>query len=263
MCWLSKTCTSEEEQKRHARVYRETREPYCRSAVRVRPVGVSRNPAIDQLGRGDEPLFTCQRCAAERLWHACGTSEPAPEASFTGGSRVHGAPDPVSALGGNKQGRDRSRDRIARPHREWADLCSEGRGTVLDFCCISQPGGQETGVAVAPSPMPVAVSLLDASDTGFPPCPDSNLVSVLHSGMSERTRVAEPGSSVWMSGNEVYVESGDLPEKAIPNEESQIPAQENKLEDGDAHEHIPVTRGREVPPSAGNGVPRCHARADA
>src|SRR5262250_2839850 len=67
MCWLSKTCTSEEEQKRHARVYRETREPYCGSAVRVRPVGVSRNPAIDQLGRGDEPLFTRPRCAAERL----------------------------------------------------------------------------------------------------------------------------------------------------------------------------------------------------
>src|SRR6516162_4297637 len=85
MCWLSKTCTSEEEQKRHARVYRETREPYCGSVVRVRPVGVSRNPPIDQLGGGDEPLFTRQRCAAERLWHACGTSEPAPEASFTGG----------------------------------------------------------------------------------------------------------------------------------------------------------------------------------
>src|SRR6516165_3986690 len=92
MCWLSKTCTSEEEQKRHARVYRETREPYCGSVVRVRPVGVSRNPPIDQLGRGDEPLSTRQRCAAERLWHACGTSEPAPEASFTGGSRVHGPP---------------------------------------------------------------------------------------------------------------------------------------------------------------------------
>ena len=38
--------------------------------------------------------------------------------------------------------------------------------------------------------MPVSVSLLDASDTRFPPCPDSNLVSVFHSGMSERTRVA-------------------------------------------------------------------------
>ena len=49
------------------------------------------------------------------------------------GAECTARPDPVSALGGNKQGRDRSRDRIARQHREWADLCSEGRGTVLDF----------------------------------------------------------------------------------------------------------------------------------
>jgi len=58
-----------------------------------------------------------------------------------------------------------------------------------------------------------------------------------------------------VSRNKVQLDSGDVPQKAKPDEEPQVPAQQEELHYGDADEHVPEAGGGQVPASAGIGVP--------
>jgi hypothetical protein len=53
----------------------------------------------------------------------------------------------------------------------------------------------------------------------------------------------------------MQVQSGHTPEKAIPDEEPHIPAQEQELQDRDAYKHVPVTGEGQIPAAAWHRVP--------
>ena len=53
-----------------------------------------------------------------------------------------------------------------------------------------------------------------------------------------------------------------MPEKAKPDEEPQVPAQEEELDDGDADEHVPEAGGAQIPQSARYGIPNGGVRSD-
>jgi len=56
-------------------------------------------------------------------------------------------------------------------------------------------------------------------------------------------------------GNEIQVDARYLPEKAEPDEESEIPSQQDELHDGKGDEDIPVTGWRQAPPAFRQGIP--------
>jgi hypothetical protein len=85
-----------------------------------------------------------------------------------------------------------------------------------------------------------------------------------HGTLSEKDRTegvgalaheGETSTAIRVSRNEIKVDSGDLPEKTKPDEEPQIPAQKDELQNGDADEHIPETSRGKVPASTGIGIP--------
>jgi hypothetical protein len=74
-------------------------------------------------------------------------------------------------------------------------------------------------------------------------------------GVSTLAQEAETSGAIRVSRNEFQVDSGDVPEKAKPDEEPQIPAQQEELYNRYADEHVPEAGGGQVPRSTGHGIP--------
>src|SRR3954462_8546201 len=58
-----------------------------------------------------------------------------------------------------------------------------------------------------------------------------------------------------MRGDEVKFDPGDVPKKAIPDKQPQIPAQQQELKQRNAHENIPKACWSQVPACAGHCIP--------
>src|SRR5215469_13621950 len=76
------------------------------------------------------------------------------------------------------------------------------------------------------------------------------------------TQKGETRATVRMGRNEIQVESRYLPEKAKPDEEPQVPAQEHKLRDRDTDKNVPVASRSQVPASVWQRIPRCGVDRD-
>src|SRR5215813_4646059 len=73
--------------------------------------------------------------------------------------------------------------------------------------------------------------------------------------IGEAPEEAKTSSSVCVGGNQVQGNPGDLPEEAIPDQESHIPAKQDELQDRNAYENIPEARWRQIPPATWHCIP--------
>src|SRR5215467_6031952 len=74
--WLfCENAISQEEQQRHARVYRETQGRDCGSTERFRSARISRNAPVDQLRRRDDELPLGPAGTIDGIWQACAAGE--------------------------------------------------------------------------------------------------------------------------------------------------------------------------------------------
>src|SRR6185369_7266619 len=69
------------------------------------------------------------------------------------------------------------------------------------------------------------------------------------------TQEGETGTSIRVSRDEFQVDPRDVPEETKPDEDPQIPTQENELHNGDTDKHVPETGGGKMPASAGSRIP--------
>src|SRR4029077_15110628 len=85
-----------------------------------------------------------------------------------------------------------------------------------------------------------------------------------HNPLSEKKRAesvctlgeeGKAGGAIRVSRYEVQVDSGDVPQKAKPDEESHVPTQKDAPQEWNADKHIPDPSQGQVPASAGIGVP--------
>ena len=58
-------------------------------------------------------------------------------------------------------------------------------------------------------------------------------------GVGASAQESKASATIGMSRDKVEINSGDLPQKAKPDEEPHIPSQEDELQDRDADEHVP------------------------
>lgn len=74
-------------------------------------------------------------------------------------------------------------------------------------------------------------------------------------GVGTLAKKSQTGAAIRVCWNKAQLDSGDLPEKAKPDEQPHVPAQEDELQDGDADENVPETGRGKVPASPRQGVP--------
>src|SRR5262249_41863050 len=74
-------------------------------------------------------------------------------------------------------------------------------------------------------------------------------------GVGTLAEESEPGATVGMSGDQVEIQAGDLPEKAKPDEKPEIPAEEDELNERDADQYVPEARRGQAPAPAWIAVP--------
>jgi hypothetical protein len=182
--WLfCENAISQEGQQRPERVYRETQGRDCGSTEWLRPAAISGDAAIDQLSGRDAGLAVGQTGATDGIWQAGTAGERALEASVSSKGRGSEAADEVSGLGRREQGRGSGWNRGTRKDRGRVGRCAELCRALSDVRGLWQAGDAEVGVGIAHPEVPVFVSLLDPSRVWIFKCADTNMVSVLDTGV--------------------------------------------------------------------------------
>src|ERR1700722_15375802 len=160
--------------------------PSCpRGSARFRPLGLSRTPAAAFLCPRHGLLPVGQSGAAQRLQGPCHATDGAADRGLVGGGPPAATADALPELQHYLQGGRSTSYRGPRPGARGLDLRLQVCGTVLDLRGASQPPTEDAAIARQTGQVFVLVPLLHASGLRVDACPDPNLVSLRHAGLSQ------------------------------------------------------------------------------